>query len=503
MTRTLSRRRSRCRAARSCLVLAACLLAPALPATAHEHSAAEGVELIGTVTATVAPASLVLDGLVTVGTDDATEWEGGLGGWPELQVGMVVRVKGEWLVQGSELAAENVTLVEAGGDDDGGDDGGGGGDSPGIRFESRSRVTGIAPPDRFSMVDGRTYRVEASTRFDPVIGSFEGLAVGQYLELEALRLADGSHLVRKLEYEGDAGSGQGYGEVYGTVAAITDTALELVGGEGLLHDGLTEWKGDGDRWQDVAPGWQIEAEVFHDRLGRQIAREVRCDDARLAGVEGEDFEPREAVAVLAEGADPAALADRVGAQLVATVGDLAVLLRWADELDDDLLAAVAADPDVAAVEPNYRFRDPESVRRRYPIVDGRSGMLFLRTQEAATVANVRGAAVRASGRGATVALIDGGLDPDHATLRGRLLSGGIDLVDGDDSPWETRDGIDSDGDGEIDEAAGHGTFVASVVAVVAPGAALLPIRVLDDDGGGIGFRPRRRARPRDRRPRWT
>lgn len=84
-------------------------------------------------------------------------------------------------------------------------------------------------------------------------------------------------------------------------------------------------------------------------------------------------------------------------------------------------------------------------------------------------------------------LLDTGLDPTHPELAGRVLAGGLDLVDGDLEPWETRDGLDQDGDGDVDEAAGHGTFVASIVALGAPSAALLPYRVLDDDGGGTAF----------------
>src|SRR5262249_54340042 len=46
------------------------------------------------------------------------------------------------------------------------------------------------------------------------------------------------------------------------------------------------------------------------------------------------------------------------------------------------------------------------------------------------------------------------------------------------------DGIDNDGDGYIDEARGHGTHVAAIVARTAPGARLFIVRVLDADGRG-------------------
>ncbi len=82
------------------------------------------------------------------------------------------------------------------------------------------------------------------------------------------------------------------------------------------------------------------------------------------------------------------------------------------------------------------------------------------------------------GDGAVVAVIDTGVEASHEDLQGRLLPG-KDFVDNDDTP--------QDGDG-------HGTHVSGVVAAsadngigvdsVAPGAKVLPIRVLGDDGSG-------------------
>jgi subtilisin family serine protease len=86
-----------------------------------------------------------------------------------------------------------------------------------------------------------------------------------------------------------------------------------------------------------------------------------------------------------------------------------------------------------------------------------------------------------------VAVLDTGVEPCHPLLRGHVAAGGLDLIDGDLEPWESRDGIDQDADGDLDEAAGHGTFVASIVALVAPRARILPYRVLDDDGGGTAY----------------
>jgi subtilisin family serine protease len=83
-----------------------------------------------------------------------------------------------------------------------------------------------------------------------------------------------------------------------------------------------------------------------------------------------------------------------------------------------------------------------------------------------------------TGTGAVVAVIDSGVQADHPDLAGRI-GAGYDEVQ--------RDGTPQDGDG-------HGTHVSGIIAAVsgngigvesvAPGATIMPIRVLGDDGGG-------------------
>lgn len=92
----------------------------------------------------------------------------------------------------------------------------------------------------------------------------------------------------------------------------------------------------------------------------------------------------------------------------------------------------------------------------------------------------------ATGIGVTVAVLDTGADLDHPQLVNHLVTG-YDFVDDDQWPNDEPNGIDDDDDGLTDEGAGHGTHIASVIATIAPGTAIMPIRVLNSDGGGTLF----------------
>lgn len=83
-----------------------------------------------------------------------------------------------------------------------------------------------------------------------------------------------------------------------------------------------------------------------------------------------------------------------------------------------------------------------------------------------------------------VAVVDTGIDALHPAIAGHLAPGGFDLIGQDPDPRDERDFLDNDKDGAIDEQYGHGTFVASLVLAVAPGATILPVRVLDAEGFG-------------------
>jgi subtilisin family serine protease len=82
------------------------------------------------------------------------------------------------------------------------------------------------------------------------------------------------------------------------------------------------------------------------------------------------------------------------------------------------------------------------------------------------------------GAGAEVAIVDSGVQADHPDLAGRV-GAGRDFVDGDATPQD-GDGHGTHVLGIVGAATGNGIGVSSV----APLAALMPVRVLGDDGSG-------------------
>ena len=90
----------------------------------------------------------------------------------------------------------------------------------------------------------------------------------------------------------------------------------------------------------------------------------------------------------------------------------------------------------------------------------------------------------ASGHGMIVAVLDGGFNLDHPALQDRLMPYSWDTIDHDADAHDTGNGVDDNGDGVVDGAVGHGTFVAGMVLVAAPDARILPVRVRNDEGFG-------------------
>jgi subtilisin family serine protease len=88
-----------------------------------------------------------------------------------------------------------------------------------------------------------------------------------------------------------------------------------------------------------------------------------------------------------------------------------------------------------------------------------------------------------TGQGIIIAVLDTGMAPDHPLLRSSITAG-YDFVGMSDSIYDTGNGIDDDGNGVLDNHAGHGTHVSGIIVTAAPGVQIMPIRVLNSDGVG-------------------
>lgn len=135
-------------------------------------------------------------------------------------------------------------------------------------------------------------------------------------------------------------------------------------------------------------------------------------------------------------------------------------------------AGLAADPRVIYAEPNFFGQAPEA-RQRVSWAKGDESQGYA-DQWAAIMIRLPEAHTVTRGAGVTVAVLDTGVDAEHPALAGRLVTG-FDFVDMDALPAE---------EGNHDEhiAYGHGTHVAGLVALAAPAAKIMPVRVMDPDG---------------------
>jgi thermitase len=156
--------------------------------------------------------------------------------------------------------------------------------------------------------------------------------------------------------------------------------------------------------------------------------------------------------------------------------DVAVVRAEGDR--GDALAALRADPDVAWAEPNRPRRlSAEPLADQLWGLHNRGQAVWGTSGHADADIDAPQAWALSRGDGATVAVVDTGVDVGHADLAARIVPG-FDFVDHDGDPQDGH---------------GHGTHVAGTVAAgldgggvvgVAPNAGVMPLRVLDASGNG-------------------
>jgi subtilisin family serine protease len=165
----------------------------------------------------------------------------------------------------------------------------------------------------------------------------------------------------------------------------------------------------------------------------------------------------------------------------------AYLLQTLEGRDIDvLLASMRADPRLVYAELNLIAESPEAVRSNNWKWGGENAEPYA-IQYALDSINFAGAHAYSTGSGIVVAVVDTGVQLSHPELAGHLTTVQADFIDGDGIANDEPNGLDEDGDGQVDEGTGHGTHVAGIVHLVAPDAQIMPVRVLDSDGLSDAF----------------
>lgn len=185
---------------------------------------------------------------------------------------------------------------------------------------------------------------------------------------------------------------------------------------------------------------------------------------------------------VATGVDVTQLAGSLGARVVDQFGRRPIYrLQLAAGANAEAAASLlAATAGVVFAEPDVPNETPETTRNTVWVIGGDSGTYA--TQWAPQTLRLPDAHARSTGAGVRVAVLDTGIDAVHPAFMGRLARRadgsllGRDFVDDDDNPAEEGS--------RSDTGYGHGTHVAGLVALAAPGAQIMPLRVLDRAGRG-------------------
>lgn len=152
---------------------------------------------------------------------------------------------------------------------------------------------------------------------------------------------------------------------------------------------------------------------------------------------------------------------------------------------DGLLRLLRLDPLVAAADPNLLIGFPSDTSGSpwsSAFVD-RNARYAYAEQSSYSQVNYEVASYRSDGSGVTAAVLDTGISPRHDFLAAQTVPG-WNFVNNNSNTDDVPDLRDNNDDGRVDEGAGHGTMVAGIIYRFAPGAKIMPVKVLDSDGSG-------------------
>ncbi len=154
---------------------------------------------------------------------------------------------------------------------------------------------------------------------------------------------------------------------------------------------------------------------------------------------------------------------------------------------DAIVGQLEGDPDVRDAEPHRRLETAEGVQRSIADLDINGTVGTFQSQSTTNLIHTAAAHQHFTGASVLVAVVDTNVAVNHVVLRGASFGPGFDMIGGAPTADVPPNGLDDDADGDVDEADQHGTHVAGLVHLAAPGARILAIRVLEEDGQGDVF----------------
>lgn len=213
-----------------------------------------------------------------------------------------------------------------------------------------------------------------------------------------------------------------------------------------------------------------------------------ADNARSRAANAGNYRPDEVLVRVNpdSGASITAINATYGTSTLAALSSIGGAYRLrtpAGQTPVQVSAAMEGDARLLYAHPNFINEHPEANPRTSKVWGGEDAGPY-QGQYAGAMLHLSTAHAIATGAGIVVAVIDTGVQLAHPALAAKLTVERYDFIDGDSTPDDSSNGLDDDGDTDIDEAAGHGTHVAGIVSYMAPDARIMPLRALDSDGIG-------------------
>ena len=201
------------------------------------------------------------------------------------------------------------------------------------------------------------------------------------------------------------------------------------------------------------------------------------------------------VNLIANLADPSTATDIANAYSI-TLTDTApgspfVLFTVDQSLLSSVMSSLQSDPRVVWVEDELPFDSPESKKQRPQDIRSRVGGTIPVVFDTAHGEQYNKAyldqihwrltpMLMASEKVVRVAILDTGLSPMQPVLWDKVVASEGYVGTGD--AYDLPTSVDTNNNGLVDEGVGHGTFVMSIVATVAPYAKFVIAKVADSDG---------------------